>query len=150
MGSGLVTAGLGLAFFGLMGYSAITAIRNEHGEPRYPMGLRVVGALSVAVGMIVLGFAMLSISSASIYRVLLLALMIVNGFSREIRAKIVGVGADIQVTTYLSRPLDRADSLQTALAARDEVASAVPIVADFALLPNCSLASQSRAPLARW
>ncbi|MEM8601150.1 MAG: ABC transporter permease [Bacteroidota bacterium] len=65
---------------------------------------------------------------------LLLALMIVNGFSREIRAKIVGVGADIQVTTYLNRPLERADTLQTALSALEEVAAAVPIVADFALL----------------
>ncbi|MEM9999057.1 MAG: ABC transporter permease [Bacteroidota bacterium] len=88
---------------------------GEQGFLRFVTGVAVIG---VAVGV----------------AALLLALMIVHGFSREIEAKIVGVGADVQVTTYLSRPLDRADTLQVALEEREGVAAAVPIVADFALL----------------
>ncbi|MEM8558986.1 MAG: FtsX-like permease family protein [Bacteroidota bacterium] len=88
---------------------------GEQGFLRFVTGVAVVG---VAVGV----------------AALLLALMIVHGFSREIEAKIVGVGADVQVTTYLSRPVDRADTLQVALEGREKVAAAVPIVADFALL----------------
>lgn len=65
---------------------------------------------------------------------LLLAMMIVRGFSREIEAKIIGFGQEVQVASWLGDPLDGADSLQTALLELDEVKAATPSVIDFSLL----------------
>ncbi len=65
---------------------------------------------------------------------LLLAVMIVRGFSREIEAKIVGFGQHVQVESYLGEPLQRADSLAARVAAVPGVERAVPAVVDFALL----------------
>lgn len=65
---------------------------------------------------------------------LLLALMIVRGFSREIESKIVGFGQDVQVESYLGEPLERADTLVTRLEAVGGVERATPAVVDFGLL----------------
>ncbi len=65
---------------------------------------------------------------------LLLALMIVRGFSREIESKIVGFGQAVQVESYLGDPLERADTLVTRLEAVSGVARATPAVVDFGLL----------------
>ena len=65
---------------------------------------------------------------------LLLALMIVRGFSREIEAKIVGFGQHVQVESYLGDPLVQTDSLRGAIAAVPGVVRVSPSVVDFALL----------------
>ena len=65
---------------------------------------------------------------------LLLALMIVRGFSREIEAKIVGFGQHVQVESYLGDPLVETDSLRQAIAAVPGVVRVAPSVVDFALL----------------
>ena len=65
---------------------------------------------------------------------LLLAMMIVRGFSREIEAKIIGFGQEVQVASWLGDPLDGADSLRVALLDLEGVASATPAVIDFGLL----------------
>ena len=65
---------------------------------------------------------------------LLLALMIVRGFSREIEAKIVGFGQHVQVESFLGDPVGGADSLGAALAAVPGVVRVAPSVVDFALL----------------
>ena len=65
---------------------------------------------------------------------LLLAMMIVRGFSREIEAKIIGFGQEVQVASWLGDPLDGADSLRLALLDLEGVASATPAVIDFGLL----------------
>ncbi len=65
---------------------------------------------------------------------LLLALMIVRGFSREIEAKIVGFGQHVQVESWLGDPLVETDSLRRAVAAVPGVVRVAPSVVDFALL----------------
>ena len=65
---------------------------------------------------------------------LLLALMIVRGFSREIEAKIVGFGQHVQVESYLGDPLVEADSARAAIEAIPGVERVAPAVVDFALL----------------
>ncbi|WP_412063193.1 ABC transporter permease [Rubrivirga sp. IMCC45206] len=65
---------------------------------------------------------------------LLLALMIVRGFSQEIEAKIVGFGQHVQVETYLGDPIANVDSVSQAVAALDGVVHVAPAVVDFALL----------------
>lgn len=65
---------------------------------------------------------------------LLLALMIVRGFSQEIEAKIVGFGQHVQVETYVGEPIQNADSAAAAVAAIDGVERVAPAVVDFALL----------------
>ena len=47
---------------------------------------------------------------------LLLALMIVRGFSREIEAEIVGFGQHVQVESYLGDPLADIDSVSAVIA----------------------------------
>ncbi|MDT0631571.1 ABC transporter permease [Rubrivirga sp. S365] len=65
---------------------------------------------------------------------LLLAVMIVRGFSREIEAKIVGFGQEVQVESFLGTPLEDAAPLVDRLAALPGVERATPAVVDFALL----------------
>jgi TRAP-type C4-dicarboxylate transport system permease small subunit len=75
-GSGYLTALLGLGFFALMGFAAMSSKVDKDGEPVYGMGARVGGALGVAVGLVAVGYAMLSVSSATVYRLLTIGLMI--------------------------------------------------------------------------
>lgn len=65
---------------------------------------------------------------------LLLAMMIVRGFSREIETKIVGFGQHVQVESYVGEPLASASALAEGLAAVPGVQSVSPSVIDFALL----------------
>ena len=64
---------------------------------------------------------------------LLLSLMIVRGFAREIEAKVVGFGQHVQVESYLDEPLARADTLRALLEAEPGVESVTPAVIGFAL-----------------
>ena len=65
---------------------------------------------------------------------LLLALMIVRGFSREIEAKIVGFGQHVQVESYLGEPLSGVDTLTAQIGAIPGVRRVAPAVVDFGLL----------------
>lgn len=78
----------------------------------------------VAIGGITLGVA-----------ALLLALAIVRGFSREIKNKIVGFGAHIQVTNYVqNEPLDKGSTLRAELTRMDGIARVSPVVEQPVLL----------------
>jgi lipoprotein-releasing system permease protein len=78
----------------------------------------------VAIGGVALGVA-----------ALLLSLAIVRGFSQEIQSKIVGIGAHVQVRSYVQdAPLNRADSMAADLTAYPEVTRVMPVVEDFVLL----------------
>ena len=65
---------------------------------------------------------------------LLLAMMIVRGFSREIEAKIVGFGQHVQVESLVGEPLAGTDSLARALRGVPGVTHAEPALLDFTLL----------------
>ena len=71
---------------------------------------------------------------------LLLAMMIVRGFSREIEAKIVGFGQHVQVESLLGEPLAGVDSLAMSLRSVPGVVSAEPALIDFTLLRGKSTA----------
>ena len=81
---------------------------------------------------------------------LLLALMIVRGFSAEIEAKIVGFGQHVQVESYLGDPLENADSLRAELARFDGVVEAAPAVVDFALVRGRSTAGAAVDGVLLW
>ena len=65
---------------------------------------------------------------------LLLALMIVRGFSKEIENKLVGFGAHVQVEHFIGDPLSDADTLESVLLTMDGVQSVDPVVNGFVLL----------------
>ena len=65
---------------------------------------------------------------------LLLAMMIVRGFEREIESKIVGFGQHVQVESYVGDPLDGTARLMEEVAAVDGVERVTPVVLDFSLL----------------
>lgn len=65
---------------------------------------------------------------------LLLALMIVRGFSREIEAKIVGFGQHVQVESILGDPIRDAGAVAAEALAVPGVERVSPAVVDFALL----------------
>ncbi len=65
---------------------------------------------------------------------LLLSLSIVRGFSAEIRNKIVGFGAHVQVESLQDEPLGGAAALGRQLAAVGGVRHVAPVVQDFVLL----------------
>ena len=65
---------------------------------------------------------------------LLLAMMIVRGFSREIEAKIVGFGQHVQVESVLGEPLAASDALAGRLRGVPGVTRVEPAVIDFTLL----------------
>lgn len=70
---------------------------------------------------------------------LLLALMIVRGFSQEIQSKITGFGAHIQVQQFLqSGGLNDAAAKQSHLQTLGGVTRVAPVVEDFALLRRSS------------
>ncbi|MGB3543532.1 ABC transporter permease [Rubrivirga sp.] len=65
---------------------------------------------------------------------LLLALMIVRGFSREIESKIVGFGQHVQVESFIGQPLDNAPELEREILEVAGVTRVSPAVVDFGLL----------------
>ena len=81
---------------------------------------------------------------------LLLALMIVRGFSREIEAKIVGFGQHVQVETYLGEPIQNVDSVAAAVAGLDHVERVAPAVVDFALLSSRGSGNESVEGVLLW
>ena len=81
---------------------------------------------------------------------LLLALMIVRGFSSEIEAKIVGFGQHVQVESYLGEPLTGADRLAERLLGVEGVAAAEPAIVDFALVRGRSTAGGAVDGILLW
>ena len=81
---------------------------------------------------------------------LLLALMIVRGFSREIEAKIVGFGQHVQVESFLGDPLVHGDSLAVAVAALEHVEHVAPALVDFALLSSRGSGNETVQGILLW
>jgi lipoprotein-releasing system permease protein len=109
-------------------FERFVALRYLRGAEGRGEGRRFLHFITlVAVGGVAVGVA-----------ALLLSLMIVRGFSREIQEKIVGFGAHVRVENYVDEPLARADTLEAALARLPGVASVTAVVDDFALLRSKS------------
>jgi lipoprotein-releasing system permease protein len=105
-------------------FQRFVAFRYLRGAEGRDEGRRFLHFITlVAIGGVAVGVA-----------ALLLSLMIVRGFSREIENKIVGFGAHVRVENYVDEPLSRADTLETALARLPGVVEVTPVVDDFALL----------------
>jgi len=103
-------------------FVALRYLRGAEGRGEGRSFLRFI--TYVAIGGVALGVA-----------ALLLSLAIVRGFSQEIQSKIMGVGAHVQVRSYVpDAPLSGADSLQRRLSAYAEVERTTPVVEDFVLL----------------
>ncbi len=102
-------------------FVALRYLRGAQGRDEGRRFLRFV--TYAAVGGVAVGVA-----------ALLLSLMIVRGFSREIQEKIVGFGAHVQVESYVDEPLARADTLAASLARLPGVERVTPVVDEFALL----------------
>ena len=77
----------------------------------------------VAVGGVAVGVA-----------ALLLSLSILRGFSTEIREKIVGFGAHVQVESYQDTPITEAGALRQDIASRPHVVDVAPVIQQFILL----------------
>jgi len=69
---------------------------------------------------------------------LILALSIVRGFSQEIRSKVVGFGAHVQVESMRDEPLVDARSLIEIIEGQTFVTSVSPVVQEFVLLRRSS------------
>jgi lipoprotein-releasing system permease protein len=65
---------------------------------------------------------------------LLMSLMVVRGFSKEIQEKIVGFGAHVQLEHFLESPITRADTLLPLLLDFPRVEHVTPVVSGFVLL----------------
>lgn len=65
---------------------------------------------------------------------LLLSLSIVRGFSTEIREKIVGFGAHVQVESYQDAPLTNASDRRRQIASQPGVVGVAPVIQQFVLL----------------
>ena len=103
-------------------FVALRYLRGAEGRGEGESFLRFITV--VAVGGVAVGVA-----------ALLLSLAIVRGFSQEIQNKIMGVGAHVQVRSYVpDAPLSGADSLRRRLSAYPAVERAAPVVEDFVLL----------------
>ncbi|MEP0545820.1 MAG: ABC transporter permease [Rhodothermales bacterium] len=105
-------------------FVALRYLRGAQGRDEGRRFLRFV--TYAAIGGVALGVA-----------ALLLSLMIVRGFSREIEEKIVGFGAHVRVESYVDQPLTD-DTLATSLARLPGVARVTPVVDEFALLRSKS------------
>ncbi len=102
-------------------FVALRYLRGAEGRTGGGRFLRFVTV--VAVGGVAVGVA-----------ALLLSLMIVRGFSREIESKIVGFGGHVRVENYLDAPLGGSDTLAARLAAFEGVEEVVPVASGFVLL----------------
>ncbi len=105
-------------------FVALRYLRGAQGRDEGRRFLRFV--TYAAIGGVALGVA-----------ALLLSLMIVRGFSREIENKIVGFGAHVRVESYVDQPLTD-DTLATSLARLPGVERVTPVVDEFALLRSKS------------
>lgn len=105
-------------------FERFVALRYLRGARGRDEGRRFLGFITyAAIGGVAVGVA-----------ALLLSLMIVRGFGREIQNKIVAFGAHVRVESYLDQPLGGADTLHARLAAFEGVEAVAPVVSDFALL----------------
>lgn len=96
-------------------------LKGAQGSDESRAFLRFV--IRVAVGGVALGVA-----------TLLLALAIVHGFSEEIRAKIMGFGAHVQVESVTANPLVADAALVARAEASEGAIHVAPVVLEFALL----------------
>lgn len=69
---------------------------------------------------------------------LILSLAIVRGFSGEIKSKVTGFAAHVQVQSMRDEPLEGADDIQRLLERESVVASVSPVVQEFILLRRTS------------
>jgi lipoprotein-releasing system permease protein len=106
------------SFEWFVAFRYLRGARSRAGGTRF---LRFVTA--VAIGGVAVGVA-----------ALLLSLMVVRGFSREIQEKIVGFGSHVRVEHYLESPLTGADTLAARLAAFPGVERVTPVTGGFVLL----------------
>lgn len=102
-------------------FMAMRYLRTAQGREEGRRFLRFI--TYVAIGGVAVGVA-----------ALLLALSVVRGFSSEIRSKIVGFGAHVQVESFQDAPLQDADNLRASLEALEGVAGVAPVIQEFALL----------------
>ncbi len=102
-------------------FVAVRYLTGAHGGEEGRRFLRLI--MVIAIGGVAVGVAML-----------LLALSIVRGFSREIEAKIIGFGAHVQVENIRHAPLPDAEESAAQILALPGVAGIQPVVAEFALL----------------
>ena len=107
-----------------MSFHRFVAVRYLTGALGREEGRRFLRFITiVAVGGVAVGVAML-----------LLALSIVRGFSREIEAKIIGFGAHVQVENIRHAPLGDAGATAAQIRAIPAVSHIQPVVTEFALL----------------
>ena len=69
---------------------------------------------------------------------LILALSIVRGFSQEIRSKVIGFGAHVQVESLRDAPLDDYSELLSLVQSVEGVESVAPVIQEFVLLRRSS------------
>lgn len=69
---------------------------------------------------------------------LILALSIVRGFSGEIKSKVIGFGAHVQIESMRDEPLSETESYAVDIAALSFVTSVSPVIQEFVLLRRSS------------
>ncbi len=102
-------------------FVALRYVRDRGGARQGRGFVRFV--IAVGIGGVAVGVA-----------ALLLALSIVHGFSREIKDKIEGLGAHVQIESQTDAPLQNAADLILGVREIDGVEDVRPVVDDFALL----------------
>jgi lipoprotein-releasing system permease protein len=69
---------------------------------------------------------------------LILALSIVRGFSQEIRSKVIGFGAHVQIESIRDAPLEDYSEVLAALSTVEGIESIAPVIQEFVLLRRSS------------
>ena len=69
---------------------------------------------------------------------LILALSIVRGFSGEIKSKVIGFGAHVQIESMRDEPLSETESYAVDIATLSFVTSVSPVIQEFVLLRRSS------------
>lgn len=111
-----------------MSFKIFVAWRYLRGAQGGENGSRFLRFISyIAIGGVSLGVA-----------TLLLSLAVVRGFSEEIKTKITGFGAHVQVENIRHAPLNHASGLRSKIMAQDAVVSVQPVVTEFVLLRKSS------------
>jgi len=107
--------------FRLESYIARRYLRGAEGKSEGKRFLRLITYISVSgvtVGVMAL----------------ILALSIVRGFSNEIKSKVIGFGAHVQVESMRDEPLEGVGSIREALSSEPFVTSVSPVIQEFVLL----------------
>lgn len=111
--------------FKIESFIARRYLRGAEGRSEGRQFLKLVTYISI--GGVALGVASL-----------ILALSIVRGFSQEIRSKVIGFGAHVQVESMQDAPLDDSAELVSLVQSIDEVESVSPVIQEFVLLRKSS------------